>query len=64
MESPKIDIYVVGMRVEKRIGVRAVPEHQYQDNDIEPCNSEQYILFCKAKPWLNFTITLYEDGGW
>lgn len=60
----KNDIYVVGMRVEKRIGVTSAEEAF----DTECCNSEKYILFCNVH--INkyyqrkFTITLYEDYGW
>lgn len=61
----RCDVYVVGMRVEKYIGIT-------DDGDdfhcgTEECNDEKHILFCSVKmPYRHkkFTITLYRRRGW
>ena len=68
-DDDKADIYVTGMRVEKRIGVKAGEDNC--TNDTYPCNSDKYILFCYYSPYPTnpsyhekFTITLWQDEGW
>lgn len=62
--SGRSHIYVVGMRVEKFIGVEA--SNDEMECDTKECNSDKYILFCSARWPYNkkFTITLYREGGW
>lgn len=59
------DIYVVGMRMEKFIGVEADSSTSY---DTKPCNDEKCILFCIVKTPYGIskkcTITLSSKGGW
>lgn len=66
----RYDISVVGMRVEKFIGTRAVTEGDdaYYNCDTEECNDEKFILFCLVKSPYEykklFTITLFARRGW
>lgn len=64
--ASRYDIHVVGMRVEKYIGVEAGNDEW--SCDTQPCNDEKYILFCIVrlpyKRCLKYTITLSSDGGW
>ena len=65
----RYDVSVVGMRVEKFIGTRAVTEGDaaYYNCDTEECNDEKFILFCLVKlpyGYKKFTITLFTDRGW
>lgn len=64
MQSDRSDIYVVGMRVEKFIGVEAGEDNKKLN--VKECNSDKYILFCSVKfPYTRkFIITLYTEGGW